>query len=315
MGFPIGAMPRNWNLTDEVMNPGGGGQTGGNTRPPYNPRPGGSSGGGTGLGPIRWRMPKQEEDPNAPPKVLSWEWLENRNRLARENALNTLREGMSGVTSGLDTFTEDYVRMLSDMEARQSQELGTQVSEGRGTIDEATQRAMQTIANQGNPYANLQMAAIPDVTNPLEAYMSSSGASGQAVNQLAQMLNQGNVGANAAFQNLAQFLGASGQASAASRAADVDLARAAAMRDLEANRRALGFQISSGRNMAEMDQRRAANEAARAAALQGLQQELAIGQSFDQQDSQLLLTLLQMMGGTSGGGLKNILGLGRDFGR
>lgn len=287
---------------------------------PSNKPPGGNTGGGTGGGttprlPINYRKPKTpkpEPDPNNPdPFTLAW--IEKRNQAARQNALNTLRQGMSGVTAGLDEFTADYVRMLSEMEARQAQELGTQVGEGRQTIDEATQRAMQTLSQQGNPYANLQMATMPEVVNPLASYMQNSGASAQAVNQLSQMLNQGNVGAGAAFQNLAQILGASGQASAASRMTDVDLGRAASMRDLEANRRALSYQISTGRNVAEMDQRRAANEAARAAALQGLQQELGIGQMFDQQDSQLMLTLLQLLGQQSTGGnnkLNELLGIG-----
>jgi hypothetical protein len=299
-------------LTDDVMNPG--------SRTPNNNTGGGNTGGGTGGDttprlPINYRKPKTpkpEPDPNNP-DPFSWAWLEKRNQAARQSALDTLRQGMSGITAGLDEFTADYIRMLSEMEARQAEELGTQVGEGRQTIDEATQRAMQTLSQQGNPYANLQMATMPEVVNPLASYMQNSGASAQAVNQLSQMLNQGNVGAGAAFQNLAQILGASGQASAASRMADVDLARAASMRDLEANRRALTYQISTGRNMAEMDQRRAANEAARAAALQGLQQELAIGQSFDQQDSQLMLTLLQLLGQSGAGNasreIRGLLGL------
>lgn len=284
-----------------------------NSNRPFNKPTSGGSGKPSGglFGNINLNFPKPPVDPNAPkppPKRFSWEWIEGRNQAARDEALKTLREGMAGVTGGLDQFTADYVKMISDMEARQAQELGTQVGEGRSTIDEATQRAMQEISAAGNPYANLRMATMPEVENPLASYMSDSGASGRAVNQLSQLLNQGNVGAGAAFQNLANILGASGQASAASRATDVQLGRAAALRDLEANRRGLGYQISTNRNMAEMEQRRAANEASRAAALQSLQQELAIGQQFDQQDSQFILTMLQLMSDpTNRGRMQEIL--------
>lgn len=285
---------------DNFMNPGRPGSNAGNTGGGWGftpARPNRPSLGNI-FGNVQLNFPKPPVDPNAPkppPKRFSWEWIEGRNQAARDEALKTLREGMAGVTGGLDQFTADYVKMISDMEARQAQELGTQVGEGRSTIDEATQRAMQEISAAGNPYANLRMATMPEVENPLASYMSDSGASGRAVNQLSQLLNQGNVGAGAAFQNLANILGASGQASAASRATDVQLGRAAALRDLEANRRGLSYQISTNRNMAEMEQRRAANEASRAAALQSLQQELAIGQQFDQQDSQFILTMLQLM--------------------
>lgn len=290
--------------------------------------PGGNTGGvgtggtgGTGLQPISGGRSRSTDEmffqpgpaqPGAPaPKPMSFNWIQQQNQAARQEALKTLESGLGGLTSGLDQFTADYIKMLSDMEARQAEELSTQVGEGRTSIDEATQRAMQEVVAAGNPYANLRMAEMPDVENPLAMYMSDSGASGRAVNQLSQVLNAGNAGANAAFRNLAQILGASTQASSGGRAVDVQLARAAALRDLEANRRALGFQISSGRNLKEMEQRRAANEAARAAALQGLQQRLAIGQTYDQQQSQLVNTLLQVLASKDANwDFKRMLGIG-----
>ena len=247
------------------------------------------------------------------PAKFSYDWIEGQLNDQRAAQERILEEGMQGVTGGMDEFMNRYIQMLADMTAMRQGELQTQVGEGRQTIQDATQRAMDVMASQQNPYANLRMAEAPTVVNPLSTYMSQSGASADAVNQLANMLNSSNTAGSNAFQNLASLLGASAQVSAGNRATDVNLATAAALRDLETNRRGLGFQIGRDRMTGEMEALRETDAAKRQAALQALQSRLGIAQQFDQQRFALITDLLSKMAAMPRnlrGDFAQILGIG-----
>lgn len=264
----------------------------------------GSGGSGASTGPsFDWQSSygrkgsgsSSEETAPTGPKPFSIDWFFQQAANNKQASLDAITQGMGGITGGVDQYLQDAIRRLAEVEAAQTTELGTQIGEGRSAIDEATARAMQALTAQGNPYANLEMVNAPSVVNPLASYMGQSGASSEAVNQLANMLNASNAASTGAFQNLKNLMSASNTAATQSRAGDVELARAAAMRDLEANRRALSYGISQGRIGGELQQRAAANEIKRNAEMSALQQRLGVNQQYGTESQQLYTTLLSML--------------------
>jgi len=158
-------------------------------------------------------------------------------------------------TSQLERSNADMLSQLANMYTQATGEVDRQTAEGRQTIDDTTQRALEALQAQQNPYAGLQMLAAPSVTDPMAAYSQAVGAPAEGVNALQNMLQSQNAATGNAFNNLAQLLGASQSAAQQSRIGDVNVARAGAQQDLGANQRAVALQLLNQRNQQEMAQR------------------------------------------------------------
>jgi len=158
-------------------------------------------------------------------------------------------------TSQLEQSNTDMLAQLANMYTQATGEVDRQTAEGRQTIDDTTQRALEALQAQQNPYAGLQMLAAPAVTDPMAAYSQAVGAPSEGTNALQAMLQSQNAATGNAFGNLAQLLGASQTAAQQSRIGDVNVARAGAQQDLGANQRAIALQLLNQRQEREMAQR------------------------------------------------------------
>jgi hypothetical protein len=207
---------------------------------------------------------------------------------AQQDMIDQFYGGAETQLGGLNT---NALNLLKQQYEQTSGEIGTQAEAGRTTIDESTQRALAALGGQSNPYANLQMADIGTVSDPMAAYSQAVGASQGGINALQQMLQSQNAATSGGFGNLAQLLGASNQAAQQSRIGDVNVARAGAQQDLAANQRAASLQA--------LQQSQAAQQAQQAQFAQAMQQ---LGQSK-------LQSGLQNQSGL--GDLQNQLGLGQ----
>jgi hypothetical protein len=147
-----------------------------------------------------------------------------------------------GAQANASQSNQDILSRIAGLYDQSSGEVGRQTAEGRTTIDETTQRALEALAGQANPYAGLQMADVGAVTDPMAAYSEAVGAPQGGIQALQQMLQSQNAATRGGFGNLAQLLGASQQAAQQSRIGDVNVARAGAQQDLASNQRAAGLQ-------------------------------------------------------------------------
>jgi len=159
-----------------------------------------------------------------------------------------------GAETQLGGLNSQALAMLQNMYNQTAGEIGTQADAGRATIDESTQRALEALGAQSNPYAGLQMANAPAVTDPMAAYSQAVGAPQGGIQALQDMLQSQNATTGGGFSNLAQLLGASNQAAQQSRIGDVNVARAGAQQDLAANQRAAGLQALQQLNSGQMNQ-------------------------------------------------------------
>lgn len=121
-------------------------------------------------------------------------------------------------------------------------EINTQSDAGRTTINESTQRALEALGAQSNPYTGLQMANVGPVTDPMAAYSQAVGTPQGGIQALQNMLQSQNAATSGGFGNLAQLLGASQQAAQQSRIGDVNVARTGAQQDLATNQRMASLQ-------------------------------------------------------------------------
>ena len=158
---------------------------------------------------------------------------------AQQDMIDQFYGGAEAQLAGLNT---DALAMLERLYNQTAGEINTQSDAGRATIDETTQRALEALGGQGNPYAGLQMANAPAVSDPMAAYNQAVGAPQGGIQALQDMLQSQNATTGGGFNNLAQLLGASQQASQQSRIGDVNVARAGAQQDLSANQRAAALQ-------------------------------------------------------------------------
>lgn len=197
----------------------------------------------------------------------------------------------------LEQSNTDLLSQLANMYTQATGEVDRQTAEGRQTIDDTTQRALEALQAQQNPYAGLQMLAAPAVTDPMAAYSQAVGAPAEGVNALQAMLQSQNAATGNAFSNLAQLLGASQSAAQQSRIGDVNVARAGAQQDLGANQRAVALQLLNQRNEREMAQRARFDDQRMALGQQALQARLGGSQQLSDiltsLGSQQLQTLLQ----------------------
>ena len=170
---------------------------------------------------------------------------------AQQDAINQFYGGAESQLTGLNS---QALAMLQNMYNQTAGEIGTQAEAGRNTIDESTQRALAALGAQSNPYAGLQMANAPAVTDPMAAYSQAVGAPQGGIQALQDMLQSQNATTGGGFSNLAQLLGASNQVAQQSRIGDVNVARAGAQQDLSANQRAAGLQALQQLNSGQMNQ-------------------------------------------------------------
>lgn len=200
-------------------------------------------------------------------------------------------------TSQLERSNADMLSQLANMYTQATGEVDRQTAEGRQTIDDTTQRALEALQAQQNPYAGLQMLAAPAVTDPMAAYSEAVGAPAGGINALQSMLQSQNAATGNAFGNLAQLLGASQTAAQQSRIGDVNVARAGAQQDLGANQRAIALQLLNQRNEREMAQRARLDEQRLGLGQQALQARLGtssqLNDILNSLGSQRLQTLLQ----------------------
>ena len=159
-----------------------------------------------------------------------------------------------GAETQLSGLNNQALAMLQNMYNQTSGEIGIQSEAGRTTIDQTTQRALEALGGQSNPYAGLQMANVGAVTDPMAAYSQAVGAPQGGIQALQDMLQSENATTSGGFNNLAQLLGASNQAAQQSRIGDVNVARAGAQQDLAANQRSAGLQALQQLNAGQMNQ-------------------------------------------------------------
>lgn len=160
-----------------------------------------------------------------------------------------------GAQANASQSNQDILSRIAGLYDQSSGEVGRQTAEGRTTIDETTQRALEALAGQANPYAGLQMADVGAVTDPMAAYSQAVGAPQGGIQALQQMLQSQNAATRGGFGNLAQLLGASQQAAQQSRIGDVNVARAGAQQDLGTTSRGVLAQLMRQRNADEIAQR------------------------------------------------------------
>jgi hypothetical protein len=160
-----------------------------------------------------------------------------------------------GAQANASQSNQDILSRIAGLYDQSSGEVGRQTAEGRTTIDETTQRALEALGAQSNPYAGLQMADVGAVTDPMAAYSEAVGAPQGGIQALQQMLQSQNAATRGGFGNLAQLLGASQQAAQQSRIGDVNVARAGAQQDLGTTSRGVLAQLMRQRNADEIAQR------------------------------------------------------------
>jgi hypothetical protein len=205
---------------------------------------------------------------------------------SQQDAINKFYGGAESQLGGLNA---DALAMLQNQYNQISGEIGTQTEAGRTTIDETTQRALEALGGQSNPYAGLQMANVGAVTDPMAAYSQAVGAPQGGILALQDMLQSQNAATGGGFNNLAQLLGASNQAAQQSRIGDVSVARAGAQQDLAANQRAAAL-----RALQQSQQAQQAQQGTYAQQLLGLgQNRLQANLGAEQNTSNLLSQLAQ----------------------
>lgn len=160
-----------------------------------------------------------------------------------------------GAQANASQSNQDILSRIAALYDQSSGEVGRQTAEGQATIDQTTQRALEALGAQSNPYAGLQMADIGAVTDPMAAYSQAVGAPQGGIQALQQMLQSQNAATRGGFGNLAQLLGASNQAAQQSRIGDVNVARAGAQQDLGTTSRGVLAQLMRQRNADEIAQR------------------------------------------------------------
>lgn len=160
-----------------------------------------------------------------------------------------------GAQANASQSNQDILSRIAGLYDQSAGEVGRQTAEGRTTIDETTQRALEALAGQANPYAGLQMADVGAVSDPMAAYSQAVGAPQGGIDALQQMLQSQNAATRGGFGNLAQLLGASQQAAQQSRIGDVNVARAGAQQDLGTTSRGVLAQLMRQRNADEIAQR------------------------------------------------------------
>jgi hypothetical protein len=160
-----------------------------------------------------------------------------------------------GAQANANQSNQDILSRIAGLYDQSAGEVGRQTSEGQATIDQTTQRALEALGAQSNPYAGLQMADIGAVTDPMAAYSQAVGAPQGGIDALQQMLQSQNAATRGGFGNLAQLLGASQQAAQQSRIGDVNVARAGAQQDLGTTSRGVLAQLMRQRNADEIAQR------------------------------------------------------------
>jgi hypothetical protein len=153
-----------------------------------------------------------------------------------ENTNNPLMSAISGYAKNISN-NSGPMGQLQKLYDRLIAEIGTQSKTGRADINRSTEQALAALNTQINPYANLRMADIPAVTDPMSAYSQAVGAPTGGIEALQQMLQSNNAATGSGFNNLAQLLGASNTASQQSRVADVQNARTQGLQDLAQNQR------------------------------------------------------------------------------
>jgi hypothetical protein len=153
-----------------------------------------------------------------------------------KNANNPLMSAISGYAKNISN-NSGPMGQLQNIYDRLIAEIGTQSETGRADIDRSTEQALAALNTQTNPYADLRMADISAVTDPMFAYSQAVGAPTGGIEALQQMLQSNNAATGSGFNNLAQLLGASNTASQQSRVADVQNARTQGLQDLSQNQR------------------------------------------------------------------------------
>ena len=205
---------------------------------------------------------------------------------SQQDAINKFYGGAEAQLGGLNA---DALAMLERMYNQTAGEINTQSDAGRATIDETTQRALEALGGQSNPYAGLQMLNAPAVSDPMAAYSQAVGAPQGGIQALQDMLQSQNATTGGGFNNLAQLLGASQQAAQQSRIGDVNVARAGAQQDLSANQRAAALQA-----LQQSTQARQAQQGTYMQQLLGLgQNRLQANLGAEQNTSNLLSQLAQ----------------------
>ena len=209
---------------------------------------------------------------------------------SQQDAINRFYGGAESQLGGLNA---DALAMLQNQYNQISGEIGTQTDAGRATIDESTQRALAALGGQANPYANLQMASAPAVTDPMSAYTQDVGGSQGGIDALQQMLQSQNAATGGGFSNLAQLLGASNQAAQQSRIGDVNVARAGAQQDLAANQRAAALRALQQSQQAQQAQQGTYAQQLLGLGQNRLQANLGVEQGMNGLLSQLAQSQLQ----------------------
>ena len=157
-------------------------------------------------------------------------------RGTKQPTVNPLISAITGYAKNISD-NSGPMGQLQNIYDRLIAEIGTQSKIGRADIGRGTEQALAALNAQTNPYADLRMADVPAVTDPMSAYSQAVGAPTGGIDALQQMLQSNNAATAGGFSNLAQLLGASNTATQQSRIADVQNARTQGLQDLAQNQR------------------------------------------------------------------------------
>lgn len=215
---------------------------------------------------------------------------------ARENAASQqalIDQFFGGEQGRAQTRLNETLARLQSLIGGARGELDTQTTEGRQRIDETTQRALNLISGQQNPFASLQAVSAPVAESPLMANLQALGQNTQGLSALQNMFTSDAAANRNAVQDLVNMMAASQTAGQQSRALDVEAARGGAQQDLAAAQRAAAQLLSNQQIQGEQAARDAFDQAMSGLGQNALQARLGVGNQLSDVLNQLGLGQLQ----------------------
>lgn len=215
---------------------------------------------------------------------------------ARENAAAQralIDQYFGGEEGRAQTRLNETLARLQSLIGGARGELDTQTAEGRQRIDETTQRTLNMLAGQQNPFASLQAVSAPVAESPLMANLQALGQNTQGLSALQNMFTSDAAANRNAMQDMINMMAASETAGQQGRRLDVEAARGGAQQDLAAAQRAAAQLLTNQSLQGEQAARDAFDQAMSGLGQSALQARLGVGNQLSDVLNQLGLGQLQ----------------------
>lgn len=215
---------------------------------------------------------------------------------ARENAAAQralIDQYFGGEEGRAQTRLNETLARLQSLIGGARSELDTQTAEGRQRIDETTQRTLNMLAGQQNPFASLQAVSAPVAESPLMANLQALGQNTQGLSALQNMFTSDAAANRNAMQDMINMMAASETAGQQGRRLDVEAARGGAQQDLAAAQRAAAQLLTNQSLQGEQAARDAFDQAMSGLGQSALQARLGVGNQLSDVLNQLGLGQLQ----------------------